>query len=121
MTVRSSFFEYPGQGGPVMVSVLSNMDEKPDWTGLPSTTYSKILIKCSVKYLATQISFPVTQLPRYPDTDTHFSVSQSIHLSLLNKSQSSHIIVTKFHIPIRTIQTNRPTDRHHRSPSTSNL
>src|ERR1700678_1422432 len=38
MTVRSSFFEYPGQGGPVTVSVLSNMDEKPDWTGLPSTT-----------------------------------------------------------------------------------
>jgi len=37
MTVRSSFFEYPGQGGPVTVSVLSNMDEKPDWTGLPST------------------------------------------------------------------------------------
>ena len=37
MTVRSSFFEYPGQGGPVTVSVFSNTDEKPDWTGLPST------------------------------------------------------------------------------------
>src|SRR5271155_4151773 len=37
MMVWSSFFEYPGQGGPVTVSVFSNMDEKPDWTGLPST------------------------------------------------------------------------------------
>jgi hypothetical protein len=37
MTVQSSFFEYPGQGGPVTVSVFPNMDEKPDWTGLPST------------------------------------------------------------------------------------
>ena len=44
MTVRSSFFEYLGQGGPVAVPVFSNMDERPDQTGLPSTMYSYTVI-----------------------------------------------------------------------------
>jgi len=39
ITVRSGFFENPGHGGPVAVSVFSNMDERPDRTGLPSTKY----------------------------------------------------------------------------------
>jgi len=37
MTVPVSVFENLRMGGPVSVPVLSNMDEKPDWTGLPST------------------------------------------------------------------------------------
>ena len=39
MTVLVPVFEYLRKGGPVSVSVLSNMSKKPDRTGLPSTTY----------------------------------------------------------------------------------
>jgi len=38
MTVLVLVFENLRNGGPVSVPVFSNMDEKPDWTGLPSTT-----------------------------------------------------------------------------------
>jgi len=38
MTVPVSVFENLRNGGPVSVPVFSNMDEKPDWTGLPSTS-----------------------------------------------------------------------------------
>ena len=37
MMVPVSVFENLRNGGPVSVPVFSNMDEKPDWTGLPST------------------------------------------------------------------------------------
>jgi len=39
MTVPVSVFENLRNGGPVSVPVFSNMDEKLDWTGLPSTKY----------------------------------------------------------------------------------
>ena len=64
--VQSSFFEYPGQGGPVMVSVFSNMDEKPDWTELPSTIFPPTISKG-----LTNIVFegPVSRLDKRPRPD----------------------------------------------------
>ena len=40
-TVPVPVFEYLRKGGPVSVPVSSNMDEKPDQTGLPSTNVLK--------------------------------------------------------------------------------
>src|SRR5271168_5007166 len=86
-------------------------------------TFSKIPIKASVKYcsyfsfLTFQFTFPATHL----SVTFHFYLIPqfpSFPLVLLNKSQSSHII-TKFKFRIKLYK--RPTDRHHRSPSLSNI
>src|SRR5271168_2100988 len=76
MTVRSSFFEYPAQGGPVTVSVFSNMDEKPDWTGLPSTR-RRNPVKGHFAH----------QKPPYPNKE-HFG-SQTLTPKLPNQNQNT--------------------------------
>jgi hypothetical protein len=43
MTVSVSVFENSSQRGPVSVSVFLKIEEKPDWTGLPSTNLVKSL------------------------------------------------------------------------------
>ena len=65
MTVPVSVFENLRKGGPVSVPVLSNMDEKPDWTGLPSTRVRQPKFSPQVPSLSTPFSRVADNLPLY--------------------------------------------------------
>jgi len=79
MTVPVLVFQNLRKGRPVSVSVLSNMDEKPDRTGLPSTTIY-------IDYLHRMGSLPKSE----PFMNVHHGQSGSCQMLLISEGSLTY-------------------------------